>query len=146
MGCTKKTMWKSKKTEWKSLNTCWRARCNSYSIPFNLYSSPGFITGIRIKENDCTFSLWHFRVKNVHFFRCFIQNWEEIESLKNEKSPGIVLEKSWNSVFPFLYEPWNKMLVLRTAIHKMLVRVANMEDPDQTASSEAVWSGSALFV
>ena len=28
----------------------------------------------------------------------------------------------------------------------MLVRIANREDPDQTASSEAVWSGSALFV
>ena len=31
-------------------------------------------------------------------------------------------------------------------IHKMLVTIANREDPDQTASSEAVWSGSALFV
>ena len=31
-------------------------------------------------------------------------------------------------------------------IHKMLVRIANREDPDQTASSKAVWSGSALFV
>ena len=31
------------------------------------------------------------------------------------------------------------------AIHKMLVRIANREDPDQTASSEAVWSGTALF-
>ena len=40
-------------------------------------------------------------------FLRFIQKWEEIESLKNEKSPGIVLEKSWNSVFPFLYEPCN---------------------------------------
>ena len=28
----------------------------------------------------------------------------------------------------------------------MHVRIANREDPDQTASSEAVWSGSALFV
>ena len=27
----------------------------------------------------------------------------------------------------------------------MLVRIANREDPDQTASSEAVWSGSAPF-
>ena len=30
-----------------------------------------------------------------------MQNWEEIESLKNEK----VLEKSWSSVFLFPYEP-----------------------------------------
>ena len=28
----------------------------------------------------------------------------------------------------------------------MDVRIANRLDPDQTASSEAVWSGSALFV
>ena len=66
-----------------------------------------FITGIRIKEKECAFFLC-FRLKMVLFFsRCFIQNWEEIESLKNEKRPGIVLEKSWNSVFPFLYEPCN---------------------------------------
>ena len=32
----------------------------------------------------------------------------------------------------------NKMLVIRTGINKMLVRIANREDPDQTASSEAV--------
>ena len=31
-------------------------------------------------------------------------------------------------------------------IHKMLVSIAIKEDPDHTASSEAVWSGSALFV
>ena len=28
----------------------------------------------------------------------------------------------------------------------MLVRMANREDPDQTASEGAIWSGSALFV
>ena len=39
----------------------------------------------------------------------------------------------------------NKMFVW-TGIHKMLVRIANSEDPDQTASTEAVWSGYALFV
>ena len=30
------------------------------------------------------------------------------------------------------------MLVIRARIHKMFVRIANREDPDQTASSEAV--------
>ena len=35
----------------------------------------------------------------------------------------------------------NKMLVVRAGIHKMLVRIANREVTDQTASS-----GSALFV
>ena len=29
---------------------------------------------------------------------------------------------------------------------KFFVWIANREDPDQTASSEAVWSGSALFL
>ena len=38
------------------------------------------------------------------------------------------------------------MLVIMARIYKMFVRKANREDPDQTASSEAVWSGSALFV
>ena len=40
----------------------------------------------------------------------------------------------------------NKILVIKPWIHEMLVRIVNMEDPDQIASSEAVWSGSALFV
>ena len=31
----------------------------------------------------------------------------------------------------------NKILVLRAGIHKFLVRIANWEDPDNTASSEA---------
>ena len=30
------------------------------------------------------------------------------------------------------------MLFIRDVTHKMLVRIANGEDPDQTASSEAV--------
>ena len=33
-----------------------------------------------------------FRLKKCSLTRCFIQNCEEIEYLKNEKSPGIVLE------------------------------------------------------
>ena len=31
-----------------------------------------------------------------------------------------------------------KMWALRDGIHKMLCRIANMKDPDQTASSKAV--------
>ena len=37
------------------------------------------------------------------------------------------------------------MLVFRAEIHKFLVRVANREDSDQTASSEVDSSVSALF-
>ena len=43
----------------------------------------------------------------------------------------------------------NKMLVISLPgleFYKMFVRIVNREDPDQTASSEAVWSVSALFV
>ena len=32
----------------------------------------------------------------------------------------------------------NKMLIIRTGFHNTFVRIANREDPDQTASSEAV--------
>ena len=30
----------------------------------------------------------------------------------------------------------NKMTIIRDEIHKLLVRIANREDPDQTASSD----------
>ena len=40
----------------------------------------------------------------------------------------------------------NKMVVIKAGMFKMLVRIANQDYPDQTASLEAVWSGSALFV
>ena len=39
-----------------------------------------------------------------------------------------------------------KMLVIMAGIHKMLVRIAKDEDPDQAAFEEAVSIGSALFV
>ena len=41
-----------------------------------------------------------------------------------------------SNTFLFLFS--DKTLVIRAGIHKMLVRIANREDPDQTASSEAV--------
>ena len=41
-----------------------------------------------------------------------------------------------SNTFLFLFS--NKMLVFRAGIHNLLVRVANREDPDQNASSEAV--------
>ena len=31
----------------------------------------------------------------------------------------------------------NKMLVIMAGIHKMLVKIANMEDPDQNSSSDS---------
>ena len=72
-----KTVWKSQKTEWKSLDTHeeWGVTCILfYSICAVVLV---FITGIRIKENECAVSLWRFRLINVHFW-CFIPNLEEI--------------------------------------------------------------------
>ena len=40
----------------------------------------------------------------------------------------------------------DKVLVIRAQIYKMCVRIANRKNSDQTASAEAVWSESALFV
>ena len=39
-----------------------------------------------------------------------------------------------SNTFVFLFS--NKMLVIWAGIHKMAVRIANREDPDQTASSD----------
>ena len=41
-----------------------------------------------------------------------------------------------SNTFLFLFS--NKMLVIRAVISKMLAKIANREDPDQTASLEAV--------
>ena len=49
-----------------------------------------------------------------------------------------------SNTFLFLFS--YKMFGYNAGIHKMIVRIANREDHDQTASEEAVWSGSALFV
>ena len=43
-----------------------------------------------------------------------------------------------------LFQLSSKMLVVRAEIHKMLVRIANREDPDQTASSEETASSEAV--
>ena len=46
--------------------------------------------------------------------------------------------KCYKILNTFLFRLSNKMLFFRAGIHKMVVRIANREDPDQTASSEAV--------
>ena len=45
-------------------------------------------------------------------------------------------EVNVSNTFLILYS--NKLLIFRAGIHKKLVRIANREDPDQTASSETV--------
>ena len=50
----------------------------------------------------------------------------------------------FSNTFLFLFV--NKLLVFKAGIHKFIIRTANREDPVQTASSEAVLSGSVMFV
>ena len=68
------------------------------------------MTGIKIKGNECTFflfPLWHFWLKKVHFSHCFIQNWEETEYLKNEKSPWSLFSHfRTNPVKDFFWKSW----------------------------------------
>ena len=86
MGCAKKTVRKSQKTEWKSLDTRQRARCNSYSILFNLCGSPGFYHRCQNQRNLVRLLISPLLTeKKCTLKRCVIQNWEEIESLKNGK-------------------------------------------------------------
>ena len=40
----------------------------------------------------------------------------------------------------------NKMLIIMTGIHKMLVRIANSEKPGQTASGRSCFFGSSLIL
>ena len=61
-------------------------------ILFNLCGSPGFYHGVRIKEIECTFFILRLPAEKSAFLRCLIQNLEEIDPRKNEKSPGKVLE------------------------------------------------------
>ena len=46
------------------------------------------------------------------------------------------------NTFPHLFP--SKMLIIRAGIHKLLIRIANSEDLDQNASSEAILSGSTI--
>ena len=65
---------------------------------------------------------------------------------KNTKGKVHLYSKSSKISNTFLFLFSNKMLVFRAGIQQMLVRIAHRKDPDQTASPEAVWSGSAVFV
>ena len=58
-----------------------------------------------------------------------------IEAKFSKQSNTVSLLKS-QTLFSFCF--LEKILVIRVRIHKMLHRMANREDPDQTASSEAV--------
>ena len=92
---------------------------------------PVFIIGIRIKEIECAFSFQRFWLKKVHSSRCVVHNWEEIESLKNEK----ILEKSWNSVFPFPYEPCLNITFSLLSVSCLVVELFCSHTHDRYANS-----------
>ena len=109
MGCAKKNCLKNTKNWVKNARYTLKSL---YYILFNFCGRPGVYHRNQNKKKQVLLSL--FDVSGLEmciYLHCFIQNWEHIESLKNEISPGIVLEKSWNSVFPFpyTYEPWSRL-------------------------------------
>ena len=65
--------------------------------------------------------------------RSSLSSYDSHETLKGSMSKLIA-----ENVLKFLILISNKMLVIKAGVHKMLLRMANREDPDQTASSEAV--------
>ena len=70
-------------------------------------------------------------LKKCTFRRCVIQNWEEIESLKNEK----VLEKPWNSVFPFQNEPCLNTMFCLLSVSCLVVELFCSHTQDRYANS-----------
>ena len=74
---------------------------------------------------------WTFQLKI-----CWRDNWSTDRYMEN-------VLKFW-TLFSFCSQI-KCHFVIRTGIHKMLIRISNREDWDQTASSEAVWYGSELF-
>ena len=69
----------------------------------------------------------------MHFERHFCQ--------QKKKKCVPTLPKIYRNATPntlIFYLALNKMLVIRAGIHKIFVRIVNREDPDQTASFEAV--------
>ena len=70
------------------MKQCGATRILFYSIHAVV---PVFITGIGIRENECAFFLFlTFMAEKVHFSCCFIQNWEEIEAVKNKKNKNVL--------------------------------------------------------
>ena len=61
-----------------------------------------------------------------------------LDQLKKNMIKDSIVNKCSKILDTFLVLFSYKMLVVKAGIHKMLVAIANREDPDQTASSEAV--------
>ena len=65
--------------------------------------------------------------------------YRNLASPEDDSSLTVSIYSKCSKIFnSFLFLFSNKMFVFRAVIHKMLVRIANRVDPDQTASEEAV--------
>ena len=82
-------------------------------------------------RSDCFFNIFPQKQSDLGLYCLSMPFWQET-SVQNDR----------NTSLPVSMEMW----VIRAGILKMPVRIANRGDPDQTASSEAVLSGSAQFV
>ena len=60
------------------------------------------------------------------------------DRVSSDTGHRFVTVKCSKTLITFLFLFSNKIMLTRAGIHKMLVRIANREDPDQTASEEAV--------
>ena len=88
---------------------------------------------------------WHPMIIIAHYELMAQVRWAKKDRLISFPLILWVQQMFLNSnTFLFLFS--NKMFVIKAGIHKMFFRIANRENQDQTASSEAVWSWSALFV
>ena len=61
-----------------------------------------------------------------------------MDQLKKNMIKDSIVNKCSQVLNTFLVLFSNNILVVKAVIHKMLVEIANREDHDQTASSEAV--------
>ena len=92
----------------------------SYSLNTNyssIQSHPQDISGLRTHENI------HLTQTRAQF---------KVSSLRTHETQMYGKCSKILNTFPFLCS--NKMLVIRAGTHKMLVRIENGVDPDQTAS------------
>ena len=81
-------------------------------ILFNLCDSPVFLSPESGSKKKSLFTSM-FSAEKSAFFALFYTNWEEIESLKKEKSPGIVLE----FCFPISVQTLYKLSTFFLKIH-----------------------------
>ena len=83
-------------------------------------------------------------IYGLHRGRGYLMKWREFEHSYHIYC-GVTMVNVLKFRTPYLFFS-NKQSGYLARMNKMLVRIDKREDPDQTASSEAVWSGSALFV